>query len=53
MRMWALITAVALLGLTGAALSASWQVQVVIPIGVIVAAVVYLFLDLATPLGRA
>jgi hypothetical protein len=43
---------VALVALCGAALSASWSVQVVLPIGVIIAAAIYLFLDVATPLGR-
>jgi hypothetical protein len=52
LRVWALVTMVALVALSGAALSASWSVQLVLPIAVIIAAAIYLFLDTATPLGR-
>lgn len=53
MRIWALPTAVALLALVGAGVSAGWPAQVLIPAAVIVAALFYVFLHHAIPPERS
>ena len=53
MRIWVLPTGVLLLAPVGAAASAGWPAQVVVPAAVILAALLYLFLHYAIPPERS